>query len=183
MNKLKYLIVLLFLLTLLPNHSIAYHQRTSELSDKCEVYIVDVKAARKAFDSFQETGNLEEDAKALNKGTTIIGEFFTVVGEEELTTKVFSFPKSKLKITASVYYTDESLATSNGSDSILAAIVVAPQTYKNAAFAPNNAVAEINYTDKFEVIRVKKLINIQGCSYLVGLECRCSANNRKKGQS
>src|SRR4051812_29497369 len=79
--------------------------------DACHVYVVDVAGARRAFDNFRETGNEEADAKALSVGQTVFPEFFPVIGEEELTTKHYTFPGSQLVITAGVYYTDESLAS------------------------------------------------------------------------
>src|SRR3954467_9129879 len=76
-------------------------------TDACHVYVVDVKAAQKAYESLGSNSSQEVQAKALSSVMKILGEFPAVVGEEELTTKSFLFPESKLVVTASVFYTDE----------------------------------------------------------------------------
>ncbi len=82
--------------------------------DACHVYVVDAAQAQKAFDAFLESGKADVDNKALSAGQTLFPEFRTVIGEEELTNKTYQFPGSKLMITASVFYTDESMASAKG---------------------------------------------------------------------
>ena len=141
-------------------------------SDVCHVYVVDVAKATKAAESFRESGDAEADAKALSAGQTVFPEFRPKIGEEELTTKTYRFPGSNLTITASVYYTDESMASVHGSDSLLVGIVISPQAKTNATSAENNAVAEITYGANVDTVRAKKYLKVNGRLYLVGIECR-----------
>jgi len=141
-------------------------------SDVCHVYAVDVAKATKAARSFRESGDAEADAKALSAGQTVFAEFHPVIGEEELTSKTYRFPGSNLIITASVYYTDESMASVHGADSMLVGIVISPRAQKDATSAENNAVAEVTYGDNVDTVRAKKYLKVKGRLYLVGIECR-----------
>ena len=150
-----------------------------EQGDACHVYVVDVLKARKIIEGFHETGNAAADAKVLAAAQTVYPEFRTVIGEEILTTKTYPFPGSKLIITASVYYTDESMASSEGADSMLLGIVVANKAQQDALAAADNAVAEMTLNER-DTVRVKKYLSVGGRQYLVGIECRCK---EKKGTS
>jgi hypothetical protein len=141
-------------------------------SDVCHVYVVDVAKATKAASSFRETGDAEADKKALATGQTVFPEFRPVIGEEELTTRTYRFPGSNLMITASVYYTDESMASVRGADSMLVGIVVSPRAQRDAMSAENNAVAEVTYGDNVDTVRAKRYLKLKGGLYLVGIECR-----------
>jgi len=57
--------------------------------DSCHVYVADVETARKAFESFSETGRIASDVAT---GQTVLPEFRSVIGEEELTTRTYPFP-------------------------------------------------------------------------------------------
>ena len=140
-------------------------------SDVCHVYVVDVAQAKKAAASFIESGDEKADAKALSVGQTVFPEFKTVVGEEELTTKTYKFPGHNLMITASVFYTDESMASADGSDSMLVGIAVSPTRLKDALVAKNNAVSEVTNNDKLDTVRAKKYLRVNGQLYLLGIEC------------
>lgn len=142
------------------------------VSDSCHVYSVDVLTARKALERFESTGDDEKDRKALEAGTTILGNFSAKVGEEVLTTKTYRLPRSRLIVTASVFYTDESMAWPGGRDSILLGLAISEKAQADATAALNNAVAEVAYGDHFAAIRVKRFAMIEGRRLLVGLECR-----------
>jgi hypothetical protein len=137
-------------------------------SDSCHVYAVDVLTAQRAFERFQPSGDDAKDRKALEAGTTIVGTFSTRVGEEVLTTKTYRLPSSRLIVTASVFYTDESMPR----ESILVGLAISEKPEADAIGALNNAVAEAAYDDHFAVVRVKRLAIIEGRRWLVGLECR-----------
>lgn len=137
--------------------------------DLCHVYVVDVETARKAFENLRETGASETKALA---GQTVFPEFRSVIGEETLTTKSYPFPASKLVITASVFYTDESMASSEGVDSMLIGITVSEKAQKDALSSENNSVAEITLNQR-DTVRTKKYLKVNGRLYLVGMECRC----------
>jgi len=142
--------------------------------------VVDAELARKAFEEYRATGNFETDAKALAVGQTVFPEFKATIGEEELTTKTYSFPRRRLIITATVYYTDESMASAEGVDSMLVGIVIGPKAQRDAISAENNAVSEVTYTDQLDTVRAKKYVKVNGRLYLVGIECRCKERQKPK---
>jgi hypothetical protein len=144
-------------------------------ADSCHVYFVDVSAAEKAYKSLPSNATQEAQAKALSSVMKILGEFQTVVGEEELTTKSYPFPDSKLVITASVFYTDESMPA----ESMMLGLVVSDKALKDALSAPNNAVAEVNYNENTKIVRVRKYVEVNGHNYLVGLQCNSKATPAK----
>jgi hypothetical protein len=137
--------------------------------DLCHVYVVDVETARKAFENLGETGGV---ASGVGTGQTVFPEFRSVIGEEELTTKSYAFPGNKLVITASVFYTDESMASSEGVDSMLIGVAVSEKAQKDAMSSENNSVAEITMNER-DTVRTRKYLRINGRLYLVGMECRC----------
>lgn len=144
--------------------------------DACHVYVVDVKAAEKAYASLGASASQEAQAKALSSVMKILGEFSTVIGEEELTTKTYPFPDSKLIITASVFYTDESMPA----DSMMLGLAVSDKALKDALSAPNNAVAEVNYDQNTRIVRVRKYLDVNGRSYLIGLQCNMKSKTEAK---
>ena len=141
------------------------------LTDACHVYLIDIEAAQKAADAYDRATSAEQREKALSEGVKILGKFSAKVAEEEMTTKTFTFPGSNFVITASVYYTDEMMASTRTADSMLLGIVVANKAQENALNAPNNAVAEVAYTESMDTARVKTNVEIKGRKYLVGLQC------------
>ena len=150
--------------------------RPQSRGDMCHVYVVDGAKVRKALDEYRDTGNPEADNKALAAATTGFPEFRTEIGEEALTTKTYRFPGSNLTITASVYYTDESMASSEGVDSMLLGIAVSPSARKDAISAEDNAVSEITLNGR-DTVRAKKYVKVNGRLYLVGIECRSGGVN------
>lgn len=83
--------------------------------DVCHVYVVDAAKARQALEDYGG-GNEEAELKALSAAQTVFPEFAPVIGEEKLTTQHYAFPGSKLVITATVFYTDESMASHGGGE-------------------------------------------------------------------
>jgi hypothetical protein len=136
-------------------------------TDACHVYWVDVKAAQQAFESLGKNATRQAQARALSSVMRILGEFTAKVGEEELTTRSFPFPDSKQVITASVFYTDESMPH----ESVMLAVVISDKAQESALSAPNNAVAEVNYDQNTKAVRVRKYVEMQGRFFLVGLQC------------
>jgi hypothetical protein len=157
-------------------------------NDACHVYVVDVAKSQKAFENFRETGNEEADAKALSVGQTLFPEFYPVIGEEKLTTKHYQLPGSRLVITASVYYTDESMASHPRgesevhNESMLVGVTVANKEKPDAMSASSgeSAVAEVTYDEYTNKVRAKKYVALDGRSYLVGIECDCMVERREK---
>ena len=149
-------------------------------TDACHVYVVDVALGKKAIEEFHKRGNSETDAIALTAGQTVFPEFHPLIGEEELTTKTYPFPRSNLVITASVYYTDESMASAEGADSMLVGIVISPKSQRDAISAENNAVSEVTNNDRLDTVRAKKYVMVNRRLYLVGIECHCKERIKSK---
>ena len=175
------------LLTLLALSSVAVAQSTE---DVCHVYVVDGAKARRALENFRETGDEEADARAFARassvGQTLFPEFRTSFAEERLTTNHYPFPGSKLVITASVYYTDESMASSGrgnievNDQSMMVGISVSNKAQKSAVFSStlNAAVTEVTYDEYTNKVRAKQYVKVRGRSYLVGIECDCMAKRK-----
>ena len=167
-----------------PSNGLAQEQG----KDACHVYVVDVAKSKHAIETVSRTDNEAADEKALAAGQTIFPEFRPTIGEEELTTKHYSFPGSRLIITASVFYTDESMASHghgeflSHSDSMLIGVTVSSRAKQNAidASAGNNAIAEVTEDQYTNKVRAKKYVTVRGRVYLVGIECDCMANRRPK---
>jgi hypothetical protein len=162
MRKMEKLFLVAVMITLISGAALAQGN-----ADACHVYLVDVKAAQKAYTSLSPNATQEAQARALSSVMKILGEFQAVVGEEQLTTKSYSFPDSKLVMTASVFYTDESMPA----ESMTLGLAVSDKAEKDAISATNNAVAEVNYDANMKIVRVRKYVIVNGLSYLVGLQC------------
>lgn len=147
--------------------------------DLCHVYVVDIKAAKKAAKKFEET----DDPKTLSRAQTVFPAFETRILEEVFTTRHYRFPKGRLIITASVFYTDESMASKVGEEinpeSMLLGIAVTRKKEEDAIYnLADNAVTEVGYDDNLSTVRVKKHVKVRGKLYLVGLECDCNAKKK-----
>jgi len=152
-------------------------------TDKCHVYVVDTALSLKfqaELENAKEADYPKIEAKYKDVETTF--PFEATVAEEEQTTKHFPFPNSKLFITASVYYTDEMMASETGSDSITLGIFVSPKKPESAIGLENvgNAVADIAYNQLTSKVRVKHYVIVNGKEYLVGLECESKIEPLKK---
>ncbi|MBA2734070.1 MAG: hypothetical protein H0U54_14475 [Acidobacteria bacterium] len=153
--------------------------------DACHVYVVDAAKARQAFEG---TGSEEAELKALSAAQIVFPDFFPVIGEEELTTKHYAFPGSKLVITASVFYTDESMASQgekaskSRADSMIIGVTVSNRAKPDATSeaAGESVIAEVTYDEYTNKVRAKKYIRIRGRSYLLGIECDCMAKRVTK---
>jgi hypothetical protein len=122
--------------------------------DQCQVYVADM-ASKRILKTVQ---------------------FTPLTGEEELTNKVFRIPGTKLMVTASVFYTDESMASSAGQDSIKLALAVSNRSWPQAFVSPNNAVTEVTLKT-FDTARVETNIHSGSSRLLVGMECKNKSSN------
>jgi hypothetical protein len=152
----------------------------AEYSDVCHVYVVDALKALKLQDLYFETAEPETDEKYLKlkkQAETDFPEFKTKIGEEELTTKYFRFPKSKLIITASVFYTDDYIG-----DEMVLGIAVSGKRWKSAIGYPpiGGAIADFTLNEKMDLVRVKQYIKVLGRNYLVGMQCDLAAKRQYK---
>jgi hypothetical protein len=175
------------LLMLLAVSSVVIAQSTE---DVCHVYVIDGAKARRALDNFRATGDEEADARAFAKassvGVTVFPEFRTHFAEEQLTTKHYPFPGSRLVITASVYYTDESMASSRygnieiNDQSMIVGVSVSNKAQKSALSSStlNGAVTEVTYDVYTNKVRAKQYLRVRGRNYLIGIECDCMAKHK-----
>lgn len=161
-------------LLLLSAASLGQTQIPRSNSDKCHVYVVDVSLSLKAQKEIEDAPESEMPKIAAKyKSVETLFPFEATVAEETQTTKHFAFPNSKLFITASVYYTDEMMASETGPDSITLGVFVSPGKPESAIGLENvgNAVADIAYNALTSKVRVKHYVMVSGRKYLVGLEC------------
>jgi hypothetical protein len=162
MTRSLYIIIAIFI-------GLGLAARVQAQGDVCHVFVVDSALAERFRNASEK-----EQVRLAKAAETDFPEFRPVVGEEELTTKTYRFPRSKLIITASVFYTDESLRSQKSADSILVAIVVSPRRLQEALSANNNAVAETTYTVNPITIQARKFVRVNNRFYAVGIECHCN---------
>ena len=120
----------------------------AQRGDNCEMYVVDVDL----------------------KKEVILEKFTTDIGEEVLTNKSYPLAKTGLVVTASVYYTDESMASAHGQDSMMLGVAVSNKALPNAFSTPNNAVAEVTLAT-LDVVRAKMYYKVNSKTYLIGVQC------------
>jgi hypothetical protein len=150
--------------------------------DYCHVYLMDVDEVEKARESLvsnlseAEIKRMNEDLAAGKKvgGVSILGRFQPTIDEEVLTTKNYPIAATKLFVTVSVFYTDESMHSSKTGtvESVLLGIAVSNQRQKSAFDVLSNATVEATYTEYTDTLRQKTTFKINERSHLVGLECR-----------
>ena len=97
--------------------------------------------------------------------------FSPLTGEEELTNQVLRIPGTTLVVTASVFYTDESMASKAGVDSMQLALAVSKRSLANAFQSPNNAVSEVTLST-FDTVRVRTNVVSGSRRFLIGMECK-----------
>lgn len=130
-------------LMLSPNNGLAQQR-----GDNCELYVVDIDL----------------------KKEVMLEKFTTVIGEEELTNKSFPLLKTGLVVTVSVYYTDESMASRHGADSMMLGVAVSKKALPDALTATNNAFAEVTLAT-FDTVRAKTYYKVNSKNYLIGVQC------------
>ncbi|MGA9994323.1 MAG: hypothetical protein WBP93_02860 [Pyrinomonadaceae bacterium] len=104
-------------------------------------------------------------------------EFSPVIGEEERTDRSFEIPGTDSKVIASVFYTDESMASTSGSDSMRLAVAVSKRAWPHAFAAPNNAVAEVTLAT-FDTAQVYTNAYVNGKHLLVLMQCKDKSKSK-----
>jgi hypothetical protein len=127
------------------------------VSDRCKVFVVNI------------TGKNPSDAKFSN--AIELGAFDTIAGEEERTTKTYRLPNTRLYVIASVWYTDESLASAKGADSISLELLIGRQPRRDMLRSLTYADAEMPVVG-FDVGRVTTSIKTGKRTRVVLMECR-----------
>lgn len=138
------LIIIAGLALLLSPNNVLAQQR----SDNCELYVVDADL----------------------KSEVLLEKFTTTIGEEELTNKSYPLSRTGLMVTVSVYYTDESMASRHGADSMILGVAVSKKALPNAFNTPNNAFAEVTLAT-LDVVRAKMYYKVNSKTYLIGVQC------------
>lgn len=92
------------------------------------------------------------------------------VREEERINKYFRLPKTNWFVVASLYSTDESLASKNGADSLEMELSLAKTRKRNIFVSPAYASAEAPF-NSFDTARVSMIANVGRHRQLVVLEC------------
>ena len=126
-------------------------------SDHCEVMTLDVSGKK-----------LNEIKELPGKS---LGKFETVRAEEELTTRVFRLPKTHLFVIASVWYTDESMASEKGADSISLELIISRRRQRDMINALHFSDSEMPLNG-FDVGRVTTLAKTKHKTIFVIMECR-----------
>jgi len=155
--------------------------------DSCHVYVVDIAKAKRALSTADKAEGDAAIAKALSMGQTIFPEFMPTLGEEELTTKHYPFPGSTQVITASVFYTDESMAShgegaaATHNDSMIVGVIVS-NGRKASAIDPETgaAITEVTYDQYTNKVRAKQYVMVRGRMFLVGIERDCMVNKKSR---
>jgi hypothetical protein len=131
-------------------------------ADRCTVGVADVTGIK--------TSDRENDTAPKLKFKEL-GTFDTIIYEEELTTKSFRLPNTKLYVVASVWYTDESMAGENSQDSVSLQLTISPTPKRDILSGLQFAEAEV-LSKNFEVARITTIYKLRRRSFYFVMECR-----------
>lgn len=126
-------------------------------SDRCEVIAIDVTGKK-----LSQWDRLEGHR---------LGIFDTKIAEEELTTKIYPLPKTNLFIVASVWYTDESMASKRGADSISMQLFVSTKPKRDLRNSLVYSDAEVPL-NAFDVARVTAMAKTGRRTFMLMMECK-----------
>lgn len=98
-------------------------------------------------------------------------DFKPKTAEEEMTRKILDVPGTDLKVHATVFFTDESLASNAGNDSIELALAVSTASDPDKITGANGAAAEVTL-HQFDATRVVTPVYAVGKKFAAVLECR-----------
>jgi hypothetical protein len=115
-------------------------------SDRCRVVVVD----------------------ANKKSEKEIGEFDTIVGEEERTIKDFVIPDTPYHVLASIFYTDESW---DAGDSMFMELLISTGYNTDPLKALHVSTAEL-LIEEISAARVSVMFQLKNNPYVVILECK-----------
>ena len=126
-------------------------------SDRCEVIAIDV------------TGKNPSQWDRLEGRR--LGVFDTTIAEEELTTRSYPLPETKLFVVASVWYTDESMASKRGADSISMQLFVSTKPKRELQNSLVYSEAEMPL-NAYDVGRVTAMAKTGRRTFILIMECR-----------
>jgi len=107
-------------------------------------------------------------------------DFKPLTAEEELTHKIVKVPGTTANVHASVFFTDESLASNEGADSIKLGLAVG----RNGRGEPggfNNAMAEVTLNN-FDTARVMTPVYTKNRNFVAVLTCQAPSKVEDSGQ-
>ena len=125
------------------------------------------------FDCAVATLNLDSARPDViaKQSVTEVGRFkLDGIGEEQRINRYFRLPKTNWFIVASLYSTDESLASKNGADSFDMELSLARRRRRNIFVSPAYASSEAPL-NSFDTARVTMIANVGGHRQLIVLEC------------
>ncbi len=96
-----------------------------------------------------------------------------------MTNKTFKLPGGKLYVIASVFPTDESMASAHGADSVQLGIALASNKLAQAFAASHYAVAEVSF-NTFDTARVQSAVRTGNRRLLLWMECWDSTLEKQK---
>jgi hypothetical protein len=127
-------------------------------SDRCEVAAAEI-TGKKSEDEFKKLKPIQ------------LGAFDTIIGEEELTTRVYRLPRTKLFVIASIFYTDESMASDRGNDSISMSLAISTKPKRDVLNSLSYSDAEAP-EEGFDVGRVTTMYKAGRRVFMIVMECR-----------
>lgn len=110
-------------------------------------------------------------------------EFIPKIGEEELTNRTLRLPGTSLYVIASVFPTDESMASGQGSDSLRLGLAVLRRRLPQAFSVPNNSIAETTFSKTFDTARVETNTYGGRKRWVVRLECWDPRLGKRKSET
>lgn len=145
---------------------------------RCHAYAVNMEQATQLVRLLDEGKISPEEAqtRAL-KSEKRLGDFEAVSREEETTTRSFDLPGTALKVTVTVFFTDESMPLR---DSVWMGLVAGPKAAANAIQTPGAAITETNLTSETYRLLVKSRTLLQGKPWLLGAECQFKSDAEPK---
>jgi len=131
-----------------------------------------VKAAVAAYRSQEQGASDEAFERAMTRAQKTLGKFTTTVGEEESTTRSYRLARNRY-LTVTVFYTDESMASTRTQDSMQIALAVSKGPLKDARSSRSSTTAEMTYNDGADKLRIGQSLLVDGREYQIVVECTC----------
>jgi hypothetical protein len=92
-------------------------------------------------------------------------------GEEDRITRAFRLPNTKLFVIASIFYTDESMATEKTADSVSLELMISRDAKRDILQSLNFADAETP-NNPFDIARVQMIVRVNSRQRIIMMECK-----------
>ncbi|HBY58850.1 MAG TPA: hypothetical protein DEH78_03450 [Solibacterales bacterium] len=145
----------------------------------CHVYAVNLNEAERAIRTFLQNPNAKpEDLKAqAAKSERTLGAFKAPIAEELTTTKSFPFPGTKLTVTATFFYTDETMAFA---ESLWLGLYTGRRAVANALTEPGASIVEVNFDIYTYKVLAKQRMVLDGEPWVIGLQCQTMTDEERR---